>query len=44
MTVAEKRTFVQRLVERVSLRRKAEAKKWERGAVVVEVTWKDCAL
>ncbi len=44
LTLAEKRDFVDRLVERVALRRKDQAKKWERGAVEIVITWEKCAL
>lgn len=40
--VAERREIVRLLTERITLHRKAEAKKWERGSTWIEAKWKKC--
>ena len=42
--LAERREIVRILTERITLRRKAEAKKWERGSTEVFAVWKKCGL
>jgi len=42
-TIPERREIVRILTEQVTLRRKKEAKKWERGAVEIVAKWKKSA-